>query len=362
MRRNFILPVLALGMLLFAANHVLSRQKPIEQGEPPFPPPASNLESCVAGAGIVEPRSENISVGSQLPGVVETVFVEVGQKVRPQAPLFELDSRQIRADLAVKRAELDSTRMELHRLEQMPRPEDVPPVVAQRKEAEAVVEELQDTFERQQRLGTSGAATEEKIVTSRARLDGAKAQLERMKAEETRLLAGAWEADKALARAKELSALRAVEQLETELARYTVQAPHVTAYGVPAAEFEVLQVNIRPGEPVTSSPGTALIMLGDVSTKHVRVDIDEHDIPRFHSECPASGIVRGESHYRYKLQFVGLEPYVIPKRSLTGDNRERVDTRVLQVIYRVVDEPADRPVYIGQQLDVFIEMPHQPDS
>jgi len=50
---------------------------------------------------------------------------------------------------------------------------------------------------------------------------------------------------------------------------------------------------------------------------------------------------------------VRIEPYVIPKKSLTGDNTERVDTRVLQVIYRF--ERPSFPIYAGQQVDVFIE-------
>jgi hypothetical protein len=88
----------------------------------------------------------------------------------------------------------------------------------------------------------------------------------------------------------------------------------------------------------------------------VRVDIDEHDIPRFRPGAAASGIVRGENAFRYELKFVRVEPYVIPKRSLTGDNRERVDTRVLQAIYEVVQEPEDWPVYVGQQMDVFVDV------
>jgi len=44
---------------------------------------------------------------------------------------------------------------------------------------------------------------------------------------------------------------------------------------------------------------------------------------------------------------------VIPKKSLTGDSTERVDTRVLQVIYRVEDDTL--PLFVGQQMDVFIE-------
>jgi hypothetical protein len=53
------------------------------------------------------------------------------------------------------------------------------------------------------------------------------------------------------------------------------------------------------------------------------------------------------------LRFVRIEPFVVPKKSLTGDNTERVDTRVLQIIYRF-DRPSF-PVYAGQQVNVFIE-------
>jgi len=55
------------------------------------------------------------------------------------------------------------------------------------------------------------------------------------------------------------------------------------------------------------------------------------------------------------LTFDRIEPYIVPKRSLTGDNRERVDTRVLQVIYRF--ERPSFPLYVGQQVDVYIERP-----
>jgi len=362
MSRSFILPLVALGMLAFATNHVLSRQRPTEQTAPPVTPPVPMSSQTVAGAGIVEPRSENLSIGSQLSGIVDKVFVHVGQTVAPGDPLFELDSRQIRADLEVKRAELTAANAELARLEQMPRPEDVPPVTAQKDEAAALVAEMKDAYDRTIRLGTSGAATEEKIVSSKARLEGAQAQYERMKAEEARLLAGAWEADKALTNAQVQRAQRAVEQLETELSRYRVTAPHVNLGGEPSRQLTVLQVNIRPGEPVASAPGSALMILGDTSVKHVRVDIDEHDIPRFRTHAPAEGLVRGEVTHRYRLKFIRLEPYVIPKRSLTGDNRERVDTRVLQAIYAVVDEPADHPVYVGQQVDVFIDVGERPDA
>lgn len=359
MFRNIVLPAVALGMILFAARHVLSRQKPIEQSPPPFPPPASQNKDCVAGAGIVEPRTENIQVGTHLSGIVDVVFVQVGQKIRPGDPLFQLDVRQQKADIEVKLAELVAAQAEAERLNQMPRPEDVPPVVAQRKQAEAVVTETQDFFDRQEKLRQTGASTDEQVVSSRAKLASAHATLEQMKAEEARILAGAWEADKAVAKARVHSVQKQVDQLRIELDRFTMRAPEVTVSGEPVKELEVLQVNVRPGEHVTAtaSAGTAIMILGDTSRKHVRVDIDEHDIPKFRKDAAAEGLVRGENSERYQLKFVRLEPYVIPKRSLTGDNRERVDTRVLQALYVIENETAKHPVYIGQQMDVFIDAP-----
>ena len=123
----------------------------------------------------------------------------------------------------------------------------------------------------------------------------------------------------------------------------------------------MLQVNVRPGEYVGTPPSQALIVLGDISKKvHVRVDVDEHDIPRFKMGAPAKASLRGSPETAYPLEFERVEPYVIPKKSLTGDNTERVDTRVLQVIYSL--DVTDRPVYVGQQLDVFIDVGDAPES
>lgn len=63
---------------------------------------------------------------------------------------------------------------------------------------------------------------------------------------------------------------------------------------------------------------------------------------------------RGDSGRSYRLRFVRVEPYVVPKPSLTGDSRERVDTRVLQVVYAVEEESPD--LFVGQQVDVFVDL------
>lgn len=49
----------------------------------------------------------------------------------------------------------------------------------------------------------------------------------------------------------------------------------------PPVKGQVLQTNVRRGEYVGIPPGQPLMVLGDVSTLHVRMDVDETDIGRF---------------------------------------------------------------------------------
>ena len=97
-----------------------------------------------------------------------------------------------------------------------------------------------------------------------------------------------------------------------------------------------------------------MIVLGDIQRLHVRVDIDENDLPYFSRGAEAIATLKGRPQVRFPLRFVYVEHYVIPKQSLTGYNSERVDTRVLQVLYEL---PEKRPVevHVGQQMDVYLK-------
>jgi HlyD family secretion protein len=354
MFKQLLLPIIALAMLAFAIQHIRTRQRETPQVPPPIAPATSPYLHRVAGAGLVEAATENLSIGTQMPGIVERVVVKVGQRVHSTDPLFELDTRQIRAQIVALEARLASARAELAKQDQLPRPEDIPPVVAQREEAEAAVLQWEDEYARQERLSKGKATTDSSLVTARQKLAGARAQFHRMQAEEARLRAGAWEPDKVLARAAVALAEAEVAQLQTQLDRHLVRTPKLMD-DAGAVELEVLQVNIRSGEAVDNLSGRSLIMLGDVRRKHVRVDIDEHDVPRFRQDGAATGVLRGDGETKFPLKFVRVEPFVLPKKSLTGDNTERVDTRVLQVVYEVTSG-ADT-IFVGQQMDVFIELP-----
>ena len=120
----------------------------------------------------------------------------------------------------------------------------------------------------------------------------------------------------------------------------------------------MLQVNIRPGEFAQAGvSGTPLLILGNVDPLHVRVDIDENDAWRFRKGGKAVAFLRGNRNFSTELTLAYVEPYVVPKRSLTGDSTERVDTRVLQVLYSFdrsklagLRRPADGRVHRGAGL------------
>ncbi|MBI1917146.1 MAG: HlyD family efflux transporter periplasmic adaptor subunit, partial [Planctomycetes bacterium] len=260
-------------------------------------------------------------------------------------------------------ATLLAAQNQLDRLRNQPREEEKAPSQAKVEEAEARFAEQRDLLARVRELVSRRAIGEEEREQREHAYNVAMAQLRRAKAEDRLLLAGAWKWDKDVAAAAVAQAKAQLEQTQTEIDRLVVRCPQARL-----VKGEVLQVNVRPGEFVGAPPGQALIVLGDVSQKHVRVDIDENDIPRFRRGAPAVARLRGDPRREFRLRFVRVEPYVVPKKSLTGDSTERVDTRVLQVIY-ALELPADASskatdVYVGQQLDVFIEAepPASPSS
>jgi multidrug efflux pump subunit AcrA (membrane-fusion protein) len=344
---QFALPVVALSLLAFAGWYVWSTRRVPRNPPPPIQPARSPFPDAVAASGVVEAQTENIAVGSATPGVVVQVHVTVGDEVAAGTPLFRLDDRDLLAERAVRRAALATAKSELTRLEAEPRKEKVPVLVAQVNEARAAVARETDALRRTEETFARKVTTEQELIARREALAAAQAALEKTQADLDLLNAGSWEYDRDIARAGVGRAEAEVAKIETELDRLVVRA---------LVAGRVLQVNVRPGEFVGAPPGQPLVILGNIERLHVRVDIDEFDIPRFAETARASAVPRGSLQERYPLEFVRVEPFVVPKKSLTGDTTERVDTRVLQVIYSC--DPAGRPpLFVGQQVEVYLEAP-----
>jgi len=344
MFRTLLLPTVALAAFSYMVWHVSTTSKATPQTEPVVPPARSPFDDVVAGVGQIEPRSENIEVAAVVPGTVAEVAVRVGDRVSAGDVLFRLDDRQRQSELAVQEAQLAEAQATLRRWEQQPRAEDLPPSEARVARYRADLKLREDQLERTRKLVAQRALTEQELIEREQAYHAAQAKLLQAQAEDARLKAGAWEADLQVARAQVRRSQELVNQARVELDRLVVRAP---------IRGTVLKVDVRPGEYVGTPPGQPLIILGDVEQLHVRVDIDEQDLPRFEPGMPGRGFVRGDAEQPLALKFVRIEPFAEPKRSLTGFGSERIDTRVLQVIYAI--ESAPREVYVGQQVEVFLE-------
>ena len=85
---------------------------------------------------------------------------------------------------------------------------------------------------------------------------------------------------------------------------------------------------------------------------HVRIDIDEYNISRFQPGMHGKAYSRGKSREMMELEFERMEPLLVQKKFLTGSQVEKVDTRVLQAIYKIKNSP--KMLLVGQQVDVFL--------
>jgi HlyD family secretion protein len=339
MVRKYLLPLLAVVGVAFAIWTVVLGRRPVPVAAPVAPPTPAPFASYVSGSGIIESSTHNIAVGTHVSGVVTAIFVTVGDTVTAGEPLFTLDDRALQA--------LRTQQAQLYKLVRQPRPEEVPQEEANVKAAEAALGDARQQLTLAESLQDKRAMSVEEIAKRRWAVQTHEAKLAQARAQLTLLKAGAWKPDLDIAKTQVAAAEAQVKQTETDLERMTVRA---------LVSGQILQVNIRLGEFAQAGVlGTPLMVLGNVEPLHVRVDIDEHEAWRVRPAAPAVAFVRGNRDLQTPVQFVRFEPYVVPKKSLTGDTTERVDTRVLQVLYRF--NRGDLPVYVGQQMDVCIEAP-----
>jgi HlyD family secretion protein len=298
MIRKYILPVLAIVGVGIAVFMVMQGNRTPPVGQPVVESAKAPFASYIFGPGIVEASTENIAIGTPVSGIVTAVYVKWGDRVRTGDPLFKIDSSDLQAQ--------------------------VPPALARIKEAQTNLAKVKNRLKVGESLSPGVSISVEEVDNRRF--------------------------DVAVDEAILASAEAQVEQIKTEIERRTVRA---------RLPGRILQMKTRLGEYAQSGPAsTSLMLLGNDDRLHVRVDVDENDVWRFRPGASAIASIRGNPELKTAVKFEHTDPDVVPRMSLTGDSTQRVDTRVLQVIYSF--DRGSLPVYVGQQMDVFIEVP--PDT
>lgn len=349
MLRKFLIPILAGCGLVLAIIVTLSglKRPPVPPIE--YPPPVPPYKHYVAGSGIIEASSLNINVAAAIDGVIEALFVKPGEMVERGTPLFRVDTRNLVALKKDAEATKEVAVAALDRLIAQPRVEEIPPLEARVRQAQMRLSDEYTQYTLFQNVSDKRAISFNEYNQRKYAARFAKYELEQAKADLALLEAGAWIEDVKIANQRLEEADARVNVADVALERAIVRAP---------LDGMVMQVNFNLGDFARGAQednvfNDPLLVFGAVDPMHVRIDVDEDDAWRVFSGAPAKAFVRGNSEINFPLEFVRIEPFVIPKRSLTGENLERVDTRVLQVVYSF--DKKNLPVYLGQLLDIYIE-------
>src|SRR5262245_57626027 len=202
--KRLILPIIGILAATWAAYSITRTQPHREITNPPAPPPVSEYQNTVAAVGLVEASTENISIGTPLSGLITKVFVTAGQNVKKGDPLFELDLRNLRAELQVREQTLAISRTQLG-------------------VAQAHLDDMKQQFQFFEQLKDKRAISEQEFSQRRNAVEVALAELKQATAQ-----IGAAE-----------SQLRLTQ---TEIERSTIRSP---------IDAEVLQVKVRPDRKST---------------------------------------------------------------------------------------------------------------
>ncbi len=358
MRNKILFALSAIGILGgFVAAYLFGLQKPALP--PVFNPPENAYAQGIYAEGIVESQQasgENINIHPEVPGTVRQIFVAEGQTVRKGQPLLLIDDSVQRAIVGQQQSQAEAAETLLGELKAQPRKETLEVAEAQVKSAEANLKTARDALDKQTAAFQLNPKSVSKDAFDSATNAVAVAQSTLVVAQKQYELtrAGAWVYD-IRNQERQANALRkSYLSSSALLAKYTLRAP---------SDGVVLSVNTTSGSYVSPQGAYDAYIQGFVpvmvlgtpqASLNVRCYVDEILVPRLPapSKMKAQMTIRG-SNVRVPLDYVRTQPIVTPKIQLSNQRLERVDVRVLPIIFKV-EKPAEVNLYPGELVDVFI--------
>jgi HlyD family secretion protein len=296
----------------------------------------------IAGAGRIEPASEEIQVGADLYGRIRDVLVEEGQAVRRGQPLAALVNDDYHARVSMAATSVQIREAALERLVNGSRSEQRLEAEASLMEAEAVMANARQELSRKAQLHEQKLiarmeleSCEREFRVSEARFAAAKQRLSIVR-EETRpedLKRARAELDQARAQLAEATAM---------LDKTIVRSP---------IDGIVLRKKMKSGESITALSNQPIVTIGDCSRLRVRMDVDETDVAKV--EVGQSAWVRadayGDSRFQGKVICIGR--MLGRKNVRTDEPAEKSDVKVLETMIEL-DPQVKLPV--GLRVDAYI--------
>jgi HlyD family secretion protein len=358
MRNRMLFIASGAGLLLALVSAYLFSRQPKPQ-PPLFNPAANPYANGVYTEGMIESdqaQGENINIYPEVTGPITQVLVSEGQRVHRGDALVSIDDSVQRATAEQQKAQADAALAMLNELKAEPRPETLQVNVAQVENARATLKTAQDTLAKQQRSydmdprsvsmdALDNAKNSERVAATNLKISERQYELTK---------AGAWVYDIQNQQRQYAALSKAYAASAALLAKYTIRAP---------SDGVVLSVQTGVGSYVspqgaydsyTQGYDPLIVMAAPQQHLQVRAYVDEilvHRLP-VPDKMKAEMYIRGTDTH-LPLTFARIQPYISPKIELSDERQERVDVRVLPVIFRF-ENPKDSHLYPGQLVDVYV--------
>lgn len=342
---------------IFSAYLSTSHKPPLP---PLFSPARDPYEKGVYANGIIESyqsHAANINIFPEVSGTVAKLEVADGQTVSRGTVMLVLDTSVQKATVEQEKAQAAAALATLRELMAQPRKEVLAVSNAQVAAAQASLKTAKDDLA----LVQKSFSINPKSVSKKELTDAINAEKVAegnlgtavKNYELTRAGASIFDIQNQEHAYEALS--KTYESGKALLAKYTLRAP---------VDGVVLSVNAAIGSFI-STAGTydtytqgltpAIVMAHAQPYYQVRCYVDEILVPRLPdpSQMVARMFIRG-SEVSVPLQFVRIQPYVTPKIELSNEKAEKVDVRVLPVLFRF-KPPKSIRVYPGQLVDVYLQ-------
>jgi HlyD family secretion protein len=297
----------------------------------------------ISASGIVEPESGNINIRAPFNRIIKKINVSVNSKVKKGEVLFQLDIQDLLANLRIKQTEYEKALANFQKLKELPRKEDLMIAEEALNRTQAALNESKEQYEMMAHLPNPRAISKEEQNKRLSQYQQAEAEFRKAQAQFEKVKAGTWEPELKVAQYEVDQAKADVEAIETEIQRTAIKSP---------IDGTVLQIKIHEGE--TSDPNKTAIILGNIDQLNLRVSVDQFKVSMMHPNSSAVAFRQGDLTTEFPLKFIHTEPYMVPKKYLSNEIDEKVDTQVFEILYRLTNNGSH--LFIGEQMDVYIDV------
>jgi HlyD family secretion protein len=244
----------------------------------------------------VEPL-ENFDAHAPMAGVVDNVYVHLGQDVQSGQELVRMDDTDARKELATAEASLASSRLALQTAEQGGTAVERVGSTADINAAKTQVEQDAASLAAMEKLQAQGAASANEVAQAQHQLAAAQARVNELQAQKSaKYSASDLGAQKALV----AEAQAAVDAAQSAYAGVDVRAPFAgTVYAVPVTQYAFVPV------------GEMLVQVANLRKLQIRAYFDEPEIGQLKLGQPVSIVWAAKPNQQWHGHIVAVPTTII---------------------------------------------------